>query len=379
MTPSQISTSAVSGRRTQLPTSNKPQPHQWARRLAEAGVRRYSGLVVLAVLIVVFGVWTPLFLTHTTLISILNAQTLTAILAIAVLFPLAAGVFDLAAAQNLGSTALLVAYLMTNGHMGVSLAIFCGLSFGLAVGLLNGFLVAVMGFDSFIATLGVSSILLGTTVQLSKGSYVGPVPESFQRLTSSSPLGIPVITYYLAVVVVVAWYVLEHTPLGRRLCATGANREAARLAGVPTGRYIFTTMVVSGVGASIAGILLSSQTVSISADIGPAYLLPAYAAAFLGSTQIKPGRFNIWGTILALAMLGTGVAGLQLVGGGALYIGNYFNGGALIVAVGAAIVLKKRGDRKRRLAQMKAQASAPPPLAENPRSATAAINNQEAE
>lgn len=189
-------------------------------------------------------------------------------------------------------------------------------------------------------------------MQLSKGSYVGPVPESFQSLTSPSPLGIPVGTFYLLAIVLVAWYVLEHTPVGRRLYATGANPEASRLAGVPTRRYVFSTLVVCGLGASVAGVLLSAQTVSISAQLGPAYLLPAYAAAFLGSTQIKPGRFNIWGTVLALAMLGTGIAGLQLVGGEALYVGDYFNGGALLVAVGAAIVLEKRRGRKRRLAHM---------------------------
>ena len=331
------------------------RPHRWAGRLNNAGLGRYSGLAVLALLIITFSIWTPLFFTHTTLVSILNAQSLTAIVAVAVLFPLAAGAFDLSVAQNVGSTALLVAYLMVNVEMGVVPAMLCGLAFGLAVGMLNGLLVAFIGFDSFIATLGVSSILLGITVQLSEGSYVGPVPESFQNLTSGFPLGIPVVTFYLLAILVMAWYVLEHTPVGRRLYATGANSESARLAGVPTQRYVFAVMVVAGLGASVAGILLASQTVSISPSVGANYLLPAYAAAFLGSTQIKPGRFNVWGTVLALAMLGTGVAGLQLVGNGALYVGDYFNGGALIVAVGAAIFLEKRRSRKRRLAQIKSK------------------------
>lgn len=132
------------------PGGSGPSPQRWAGRLAEVGVRRYSGLIVLAGLIVAFGLWSDLFLTKTTLITILSAQSLTAILAIAVVFPLAAGVFDLSAAQNMGATALVVAYLMVNVKMGVVPAILCGLGFGAAVGVLNGVLVAFVGFDSFI-------------------------------------------------------------------------------------------------------------------------------------------------------------------------------------------------------------------------------------
>jgi ribose transport system permease protein len=149
------------------------------------------------------------------------------------------------------------------------------------------------------------------------------------------------------------WYGLERTPLGRRVQASGANREAARLAGVATKRFVFLSFVVSGLMASVAGLLVSARVGSVSPTLGPPYLLPAFAACFLGATQIRPGRFNVWGTVLALILLATGVKGLQLAGG-ELWLTELFNGVALVGAVTLSVVLQKR--RNRRLRQAADQA-----------------------
>ena len=174
---------------------------------------------------------------------------------------------------------------------------------------------------------------------------MGPVPTSFQGLTSHSPFGIPSVVFYVVALAGISWYVLERTPVGRRMHATGANADAARLAGVRTVRYKFGAFVVCGLGASIAGILLMAQIGSVDQTVGPPYLLPAFAACFLGSTQFTPGRFNVWGTILALYLLATGVHGVQLAGG-KLWITDLFNGVALIVAVGFAVISERRQVRR---------------------------------
>jgi ribose transport system permease protein len=137
------------------------------------------------------------------------------------------------------------------------------------------------------------------------------------------------------------WWILEHNPVGRRLSATGANEEAARLAGVRTKRFTFWSFVVSGVLASLAGVLLAAKIGSVDPQVGPSYLLPAFAACFLGMTQLKPGRFNVWGTFVALYLLATGVKGLQLAGG-QLWITDLFNGVALIGAVSLAVIGERR-------------------------------------
>jgi ribose transport system permease protein len=326
-------------------------PERLAALLGGIGLRRYSGIVLWGLFILVFALWVPeTFLTRVTLTSILSAQSLTAILALAVIFPLAAGVFDLSAAQNVGSTALAVAYLIhSSPQLPPLAAALVGLGMGACVGVLNGVLVAIIGVDSFIATLATQSLLLATTEQLANGQYIGPLPTGFGQVTSPAPLGIPMITIYLVILAVIGWYVLEHTPFGRRIYATGANRESARLAGVRTTRYVFGSMVICAIGASLTGVLLASTLGTVNQTLGPQYLLPAYAAAFLGTTQIKPGRFNVWGTVLAIFLLGTGVEGLELAGGGQLYLNDYFNGVALMLAVSAAVILEKnRGRREKK-------------------------------
>jgi ribose transport system permease protein len=188
-------------------------------------------------------------------------------------------------------------------------------------------------------------VLLALTSRISNDEFIGPLPEKFTNIADRQPFGIPIVFIYALVVAIGVWYVLEHTPLGRRIYAVGANRDAARLAGVRTGRYLFWTFVATGVFASLAGVLAAAKIGSVSSDLGPPYLLPAFAAAFLGTTQFKLGRFNVWGTMLALYLLATGVKGLQLAGG-ELWITDLFNGVALIGAVSLAVISQKRRDAR---------------------------------
>ena len=119
-------------------------------------------------------------------------------------------------------------------------------------------------------------------------------------------------------------------------------------AGVRTSRHLFLSFVITGFGAGLAGVLIAAKIGSVGPDIGPAYLLPAFAACFLGTTQLKPGRFNVWGTVLAIFLLATGVKGLQLVGG-QQWITDAFNGVALIAAVSIAVVAARRAAAGRRV------------------------------
>lgn len=322
-------------------------------RLAHVQLGRYSGIFILIAIIAIFAAWMPQsFLTEATFRTILQGQAITAILAIMLLFPLATGGFDLSAAQIMGFCALVCGALITREpRLDPGTAILLVLVLGALIGAVNGLLVTLFKLGSFIATLGTTSLLVGAAALVGNGEYLGPFPDSFRGLTAGNVFGIPVLTIYLLLIALVFWYILEHTPWGRRVYATGANPDAARLAGIRTDRFIFWSFVISGTGASVAGVLLASNLNSVNQSLGPQYLLPAFAAAFLGMTQLKPGRFNIWGTVLAIYLLGTGVQGLRLAGAD-LWVTDVFNGLALIIAVAITVFMQQR--RRRREVKAKA-------------------------
>jgi len=141
--------------------------------------------------------------------------------------------------------------------------------------------------------------------------------------------------WIMLVVALLLWCVLERTPVGRRIYATGGNPVAASLSGVRVSRIILFALVTSGVVAGLAGLLLTSQLSAGDPTVGPGFLLPVLAAVFLGSTQFRGGRFNIWGTVVAAYVLAVGVKGLQLAGL-PIWIPDLFNGAALLLAVGLA-------------------------------------------
>jgi ribose transport system permease protein len=231
--------------------------------------------------------------------------------------------------------------LMTGAHMAAGAAVLTTVAACTACGIANAMLVVVVGIDSFIATLGTSSVLLALTEIVTNDQFVGPANVSFSTFVTWKPLGIPVLAIYALIAAVLVWYVLEHTPIGRRIYATGANPDTARLSGIPTRRYIACSLVASAFMAGVAAVLLAAKLGTVSADVGPPYLLPSFAACFLSATQLKPGRFNVWGMVLAVILLATGVKGLVLAGG-ALWITDMFNGVALLAAVGLAVTFQRR-------------------------------------
>jgi ribose transport system permease protein len=135
---------------------------------------------------------------------------------------------------------------------------------------------------------------------------------------------------------------MEYRPLGRKLYATGGNELAARLSGIQTDRLIALSLIVSGGIAAFAGVIFAANIGSGSLTAGPPFLLPAFAAAFLGATTIKPGRYNAWGTLFSVLLLAVGTTGLQLAGA-ANWVTDVFNGAALVLAVTFANLASREG------------------------------------
>jgi ribose transport system permease protein len=300
--------------------------------------RNISLVYVGIALVIAFAIWTPdTFLTSTTAQLIAQQQVVTALVAVGLVVPLSAGVFDLSVGYGVGLSAILTAWLLGVQEESLGVAILVAVLSGIALGCVNGFLVVVVGIDSFIATLATGSLAAAAILGISDNQQILFMNQTFSDMGNGKVAGIPVVVFYILLVATALWFVLQYTPWGRRVYAVGGSRETARLAGVKVSRIVFTTLVVSGLCAALAGVVVSASVGAGSPGIGPGYLLPAFAAAFLGSTQLKNGRFNVWGTVLAVYVLGIGIKGLQLVTG-ATWVPDLFNGIALAAAVGLAVL-----------------------------------------
>lgn len=147
--------------------------------------------------------------------------------------------------------------------------------------------------------------------------------------------GLPITGFYVLAIALIMWVICEYLPVGRYLYAIGASPKAAALNGIPVRKYVMGSFVASGLLTALAGVLLASKLRIGQASVGLEYLLPALVGAFLGSTTIKPGRVNVWGTIVVVIILAVGISGIQQFGG-SFWVEPMFNGVTLIVAIGIA-------------------------------------------
>ena len=314
-------------------TTNE-QPHQgrgstttashWMSRLA---FDKVGAIYVWVAIIVVFSIWVPeTFPNVTTAKQILNSNAITALAALSVTIPLAAKVFDLSFALNMTLCGVAVAHFVVDGVPLVP-AVGLGVLIGLVVGLINATVVVGMKIDSFIATLATGSLIQALITLVTNDTPISDVKLAggFAKIGQTTTQGLILPVLYVAVVAVGIWYLLEHTATGRRLYAVGFNADAAKLAGVKVARLQFLALVTSGVLAGSTGIVLASILGGGSPTAGTPYLLPGFAAVFLGATQLKNGRFNAGGTLIAVLLLGTGTTGLGLANApqwsGALFVG----------------------------------------------------------
>jgi ribose transport system permease protein len=191
----------------------------------------------------------------------------------------------------------------------------------------------VFGVNSFIVTLGTGTVLQGVVLWISNSETISGVSNGLvDAVVGKNLLGIPIGFYYGLVLCLVLWYVFEYTALGRRLLFVGRGRKVSRLSGFNVPRLRWGALIVTGVLSALAGVLYAGTTGGADSTSGASFLLPAYAAAFLGATTIVPGRFNPWGTLVAVYFLVTGITGLTILGA-ASYVQDLFYGGALVLAV----------------------------------------------
>jgi ribose transport system permease protein len=312
----------------------------WARKLAPGNI---SVVYIYVVVFIVFALWIPnLWLSWSTFTSTLNISfAVPTMVALALVLPLLAGLYDLSVGATMSATGITVAWLLVHQHWATVPAILVTMLLALAIGLINALLVVGIRISSFIGTLAMSAVLLAYSTWRSNSEQLTGFPQAFSNFGTKNVVGgVQEQVFFVLVIAVVLWVVAEHTPAGRFFQATGANEDAAKLAGIRTARYQFAGLVASSLIAGFAGIVLTASVGAGESDIGSPYLLSAFAAAFLGATQFK-GRFNVWGTVAAVWVLASGVQGVTLAAGSTAWLNNLFFGVALIAAVGSSVILER--------------------------------------
>ena len=304
------------------------------------------GLVILTLLlIVVFSIMLPTtFPTLLNLRSIISDKAIIALLSLAAMIPMAAGRIDLTVGYGIVLWHILAISLQTMFGLPWPAVVLIVLALGSLTGFLNGLLVEVAKIDSFIATLGTGTVLYSIALWHSGGrQVVGALPDGFYALNGTMVFGLPITGFYVMIIAVLMWLVLEYTPIGRYIYAIGASPKAAALNGIPVRKFVIGAFVSSGLLAALTGVLLASKLRIGQASVGLEYLLPALVGAFLGSTTIKPGRVNVWGTMVGVIILAVGISGIQQFGG-SFFVEPLFNGVTLLVAIGiAGYAQRKRG------------------------------------
>jgi ribose transport system permease protein len=307
---------------------------------------RLALILVWAATIALFGYLRPdSFLTWSNFATILGSQSVIVVTALGLVIPLTAGDYDLSIASNLTFAGTVLAVLNVNYGLPIVFAVGAALAAGVLIGLVNGFFVLYFRMNSLIVTMGTGTFTHGVTLWLGDQQTISGVSDALVNgVIVDRFLGVPLGFYYALILCVILWYVLSYTAVGRRLLFVGRGRDVARLSGIAVDRVRLGGFVCSGLMGAIAGVLYVGTTGAADPSSGLTFLLPAFAAAFLGATSISPGRFNPWGTIISVYFLVTGITGLSILGI-STFVQDLFYGGALVVAVTLSQIVRGREER----------------------------------
>ncbi len=316
-----------------------PAPRPRTAEMAE----RFGLLVAWVLLILVLGWFKPDQMFAWNSYAVMFGSTaMIVVLTLGLLIPLTTGDFDLSVASTMALASMLIAVL--NVRMGWSIegAIVMALLAGMAVGAVNAVFVLWFGIHSLIVTLGTGYFINGVVLWISGSNVISGVSmDLVNAVILTRFFGIPLGFWFATVLTVVIWYVFQHTALGRRLLFVGRGREGARLSGVNVSRVRAGSLIASGAIAALAGVLYTGMRGAADPSSALSFLLPAFAAAFLGSTTLYPGRFNAPGAFVAVFFLSTGIMGLNFLGVPS-FVQNLFYGGGLVVAVSISQLIRKR-------------------------------------
>jgi ribose transport system permease protein len=310
-----------------------------------AQLNRFGLLIVWLLVAAFFSALSPrIFLSWANIANIFGSQAVLVVLTMGMLIPLTVGEFDISVAGLTSTCLMLIGVLNVHRGWPIIWVVPTVLVVALAVGVINAFIVVRIGVSSLVATLGMGTLLMGAAYGISNLSIIG-ISEALIAFARTKLLGLQLAFYYGLVLTILWWYVQFFTPLGRQLVFVGASPSVARLSGIEVDRLRIGALIACSFISAFGAVVLAGVLGSADPTAATGYLLPPFAAAFLGATAITPGRFNPWGAFIAVYFLVTGIVGLQILGFSG-WIEQVFYGGALIAAVTLSRLAASRLGRK---------------------------------
>lgn len=325
--------------------ASEPKPR--SRRRVVRFMEAYALLVLLVLMIIFFSLWpqtSEVFFSTANLKILVASQAVLGVVTLGALVPLVCQEFDLSVGAITALAAVVTAQVLSAGYPIVAGCV-AAVGIGVVVGVANGLIVTRLGVNAVVTTLGMATLLTGV-IRQDTGGLAPPsnIPDFLVSLGAGSVLGIPYVFIGLIIIALAVYFVLDHTTLGRQIYALGSNPVAAELVGLRTRRIRFLCLTIGGTLCGIAALLYVARAGGADPKLSNAFTLPALAAAFLSAASVTPGRYNVWGAIIAIYFLAVLNNGLNLAGA-ETYVSDYLNGAALILGVALAAYMRRRGAR----------------------------------
>ncbi|XPP26747.1 MAG: ABC transporter permease [Leucobacter sp.] len=318
------------------------KPVSPARRIAMNILSRYALVLLWIVMLLILVALVPGDVSPIAALRTVFSQiTPVVLLGLGVVITMAVGEFDLSFAGIFSISAVALPSLAVLHGWPVPLAILAALGLAVLVGAINAALVVGIGINSVVVTLGTWSIAGGLAFLLSGGTTVSGLPVELGALSTARFLELPLLFWYGVILVILVAYIMGATPTGRHMTFVGSNRAVAALAGIAVARVRVGAYLSSALLSGLAGVVIAIGNGGFNPASAATYLLPTFAAVFLGTVAVIPGRFNPIGMLIAAYFLITGVFGLQLLGLTG-WITDVFYGVALILAVTISYLLQRR-------------------------------------
>lgn len=299
-----------------------------------------SLVIFLITEILIFGLINPRFLKLRVLMNSANDFVTVAIIALFMTLVIITGGIDISMGSVVGLSSVVMGLLWQELGFNIWVALIVAIIVGTLCGAFNGFLVAFVGVQAMVATLGTSFLYAGISLVIIGFSGISPAegitgfPDSFRMLGHGKFLGIPSSLIIFGLLIIISYILLHKTTYGRRVYLTGINRKAAEFSGIKTKLVILSTHMLVGTGAAISGMYITSYLSSSRADHGATLTLSVITAVVLGGTAITGGEGTIIGTALASVIIGLMTLGLQMAGLSTQFVGI---GIGLLLVISVAI------------------------------------------